>query len=101
MAEGTYEYECMRAELLGVEKPDYDEFTKRQKEQLAREAEEERAETECLTVKLHISPLLIIPCFVFKNAEDNNATLSGVSSRLDELNTILASTQKRISRFKV
>jgi hypothetical protein len=30
MAEGTYEYECMRAELLGVEKPDRDEFMKQQ-----------------------------------------------------------------------
>lgn len=50
MAEGTYEYECMRAELLGIEKPDYDEFVKRQKDQLAKEVEEEQTETECLTV---------------------------------------------------
>lgn len=50
MAEGTYEYECMRAELLGNEKPDYDEFVRRQKEQLAKAVAEEQAETECLTV---------------------------------------------------
>lgn len=56
MAEGTYEYECMRAELLGTEKPDYDDFIKRQKEQLAKEVEEEQIETECLTVK----PITII-----------------------------------------
>lgn len=26
MAEGTYEHACMRAELLGLEKPDEEEF---------------------------------------------------------------------------
>jgi hypothetical protein len=28
MAEGTYEAACMRAELLGLEKPDEDDFYK-------------------------------------------------------------------------
>lgn len=60
MAEGTYEYECMRAELLGTEKPDYDEFLKRQKEQQSREVEEEQAETECLTVNPPILTFLLI-----------------------------------------
>lgn len=48
MAEGTYEYECMRAELLGIEKPDYETFVKNRKEEIAVESEE--IETENLKV---------------------------------------------------
>lgn len=63
MAEGTYEYECMRAELLGIAKPDYNDFLQRQKdEELAKEVAEEQIETECLTVKTK-HPLLDF-CFV-------------------------------------
>lgn len=40
MAEGTYEYECMRAELLGIEKPNEEEFEKARAERLRREQEE-------------------------------------------------------------
>lgn len=40
MAEGTYEYECMRAELLGIEKPDYDEFIKKKQEEQQEEEQE-------------------------------------------------------------
>lgn len=50
MAEGTYEYEVMRAELLGIEKPDYDEFLKRQKEKEQGEIETEEIDTENLKV---------------------------------------------------
>lgn len=51
MSENTYEYECMRAELLGIEKPDYDEFLKRQKETQQSEVEEEEIDVENLKVK--------------------------------------------------
>lgn len=64
MAEGTYEYECMRAELLGTEKPDYDEFVRRQKEQLAKAVAEEQAETECLTVNHQSLGFYCDSCFV-------------------------------------
>lgn len=37
--EGTYEYECMRAELLGVDKPDYEEFMKNKAEKEAKQRE--------------------------------------------------------------
>lgn len=50
MAEGSYEDECMRAELLGVEKPDYDDFLKRQKDKQANEVFEELVDTENLAV---------------------------------------------------
>lgn len=49
MAEGTYEYECMRAELLGIEKPDYEDFI--QKHPLASVVAEEEQEIENLKVK--------------------------------------------------
>lgn len=48
MAEGTYEYECQRAELLGVEKPDYDEWLKTQKEAEAAKVVEEEIDVENL-----------------------------------------------------
>lgn len=50
MSEGTYEYECMRAELLGIEKPDYDAFVKRKLEEEAKQTEEEQADVEMLKV---------------------------------------------------
>lgn len=40
MAEGTYEYECMRAELLGIEKPNQEEFEKVRAERLKQEQDE-------------------------------------------------------------
>lgn len=48
MAEGTYEYECMRAELLGVEKPNREEFE--EKMRLRKEAEQEELLADQLTV---------------------------------------------------
>lgn len=44
MAEGTYEYECMRAELLGIAAPDRETFEANRKAQL--EVEQENIETE-------------------------------------------------------
>lgn len=43
MAEGTYEYECMRAELLGIEKPNQEEFEKARAERLQQEQDERDA----------------------------------------------------------
>lgn len=49
MAEGTYEYECMRAELLGIEKPNQEEFEKARAERLQQEqAEREAAEAKVI-----------------------------------------------------
>lgn len=52
MAEGTYEYECMRAELLGVDKPDYETFLKQKelKNEERQEVAEETIDTENLKV---------------------------------------------------
>lgn len=50
MAEGTYEYECERAELLGIDKPNYDEFMQRKRTQEANTVEEEEIDVENLKV---------------------------------------------------
>nr|XP_022907575.1 uncharacterized protein LOC111419055 [Onthophagus taurus] len=83
MAEGTYEYEVMRAELLGVEKPDYEEFMKRQKEIEAKNVEEHETDVENLKV-----------------VEEQSDELKGASGKLDELNNLLSLTQKKINNFK-
>lgn len=51
MSENTYEYECMRAELLGIEKPDHDEFLKKQPENEIQEVEEEAIDVEKIKVE--------------------------------------------------
>lgn len=51
MAEGTYEYECMRAELLGLARPSREQFEEQQK--LKQEVEEEEQLTEQLKVCTH------------------------------------------------
>ncbi|XP_067639864.1 uncharacterized protein [Eurosta solidaginis] len=81
MAEGTYEYECMRAELLGIEKPNEEEFEKARAERLKREQDEQEAAEAALL-------------------EQQEDQMRNVGGRLDELNTILTSTQQKINRFK-
>lgn len=44
MAEGTYEHACMRAELLGIDKPDKEEFMRTQPQALRVECENEKVE---------------------------------------------------------
>ncbi|XP_023309537.2 uncharacterized protein LOC111691126 [Lucilia cuprina] len=81
MAEGTYEYECMRAELLGIAKPDQEEFEKARSERLQQEQDErEAAEAKML--------------------EEQDEALKGTGSKLDELTGILSSTQQKLNRFK-
>lgn len=50
MSDNTYEYECMRAELLGIGKPDYDEFLKNKTESEKHEVEEEEIDLENIKV---------------------------------------------------
>ncbi|CAH1113948.1 unnamed protein product [Psylliodes chrysocephalus] len=84
MAEGTYEYECMRAELLGIDKPDYDEFMKNQKERQQKEVKEEDEDIENI-----------------KEADLETEAMGRVTGKLDELNNILKKTQSKISKMKV
>lgn len=68
MAEGTYEYECMRAELLGIEKPDYDEFLKKQKDNEANSALDEQVDVENLKVSRYNNVLCVY--ISYSNAND-------------------------------
>lgn len=55
MAEGTYDFEVMRAELLGVAPPNKEEFEKARAERLEIEkAEAEAAEANVNFSKIHI-----------------------------------------------
>ncbi|KAJ8916491.1 hypothetical protein NQ315_000133 [Exocentrus adspersus] len=84
MAEGTYEYECMRAELLGLDKPDHDDFLKKLASANAkREVEDEEADVHNL-----------------KNVDRTTESEKRILGGLEELNTILRRTQSRITRFK-
>ncbi|XP_028148805.1 uncharacterized protein LOC114342212 [Diabrotica virgifera virgifera] len=83
MAEGSYEYECMRAELLGIEKPDYDQFMKKAMEQAKKEIEEEEVDIEHL-----------------KEVDLEKEGINRMTGRLDELNNILKKTQSKINRMK-
>ncbi|XP_023024815.2 uncharacterized protein [Leptinotarsa decemlineata] len=83
MSEGTYEYECMRAELLGIEKPSYDEFIAKKVENEAQLVEEENLDTENL-----------------KTVDHQEEGLKKVSGGLEELNVILQKTQGKLNRLK-
>ncbi|XP_018570735.1 uncharacterized protein LOC108910570 [Anoplophora glabripennis] len=82
MAEGTYEYECMRAELLGIEKPDYEEFMKKIEGE-RKAVEEENLDTENL-----------------KEADLQEESEKRIMGGLEELNSLLQKTQVKINRFK-
>uniref|UniRef100_A0A6B2E9C7 Uncharacterized protein n=1 Tax=Phlebotomus kandelakii TaxID=1109342 RepID=A0A6B2E9C7_9DIPT len=81
MAEGTYEYECMRAELLGVNPPDRETFEANRKLQL--EAEQEAAENEQA-----------------QEIDHHDEQLKSGHGKMDELNSILSMTQQKINKFK-
>lgn len=79
MAEGTYEYECMRAELLGIDKPDYEQFVKdkEMKENERNDVEEAEQDTENLKVSFNRVYLI----FVCKETNRALFLLTGMRSR--------------------
>ncbi|KAK9874311.1 hypothetical protein WA026_002663 [Henosepilachna vigintioctopunctata] len=81
MTECSYEYECSRAELLGIEKPNYEEYQRRIAENT--KIDQNDLDTENLA-----------------EAECQNENLSAVGGKLGELNEILRGTQKKINRFR-
>ncbi|XP_017113356.1 uncharacterized protein LOC108136560 [Drosophila elegans] len=77
----TYEQECQRAELLGLQPPDPQEFERKRQARLEHEmAEQEAAEAVLL--------------------EQQDESLGHVGGKLGELNSILSSTQQKLNRFK-
>lgn len=98
MAEGSYEYECMRAELLGVAKPDFEEFMKNAKIRV--EVNNEEQDVENLKVIRENVKIFVIFQF-FQECEKNEEQLNHVSGGFEELNNILQATQRKIHRLKV
>ncbi|KFB40586.1 AGAP002723-PA-like protein [Anopheles sinensis] len=82
MAEGTYEYECMRAELLELAKPTREEFE--EKMRLRQETQVEEQLTEEM-----------------KEVDLQEESIQSTSGKMDELNSILSATQQKINKFKV
>ncbi|XP_071447859.1 soluble NSF attachment protein 29 [Hetaerina americana] len=80
MAEGTYEYECMRAELLGLPKPE-----KKPEPEKPEVVDEDEDEIDAETAK------------ELENAKDD---LKRAGGGLEELTSILANTQKKLNSFK-
>lgn len=80
--EGTYEYELERAELLGIEPPNREQWEEQTKAR--REAELEQKQSE-----------------VAQALEAEDETLKGGHGKMDELNNILSATQLKINKFKV
>ncbi|XP_016966930.3 uncharacterized protein LOC108035745 [Drosophila biarmipes] len=77
----SYEQECQRAELLGLQPPDPEEFERKRQARLEHElAEQEAAEAVLL--------------------EQQDEGLANVGGKLGELNSILSSTQQKLNRFK-
>lgn len=93
MAEGTYEYECMRAELLGVATPDYEQFLQRKQEEIDANPDGEAVENDEITTDPEEAP-----------AQEEGAQ-EQKASKLEELNNmispVISITQKKIDSFKI
>ncbi|XP_015608783.1 uncharacterized protein LOC107274295 [Cephus cinctus] len=79
-----YIYACQRAELLGLPTPSEEEWAKSQKDIQRNLNEELEDEEDRIAVDL----------------DQKDESLRGVTGGLDELNSILNATQKKINRFK-
>lgn len=99
MAEGSYEYECNRAELLGIDPPnkvDFEAAYKVRQEELEKEAS-------------NVSYTSVDKCFeddcnlnlFWKDVETLDEQINNTSGKFDELNSILSVTQQRLNKFKV
>lgn len=105
--EGTYEYECMRAELLGLPRPSRQEFEESQK--LKENVENEEQELEKMKVKKIISNqyqtncnyiYIIFAMIHLQEIDLNDEQITDTQGKVDELNSILSNTQQKINKLK-
>ncbi|XP_044763290.1 uncharacterized protein LOC123320154 [Coccinella septempunctata] len=83
-SDSGYEYECSRAELLGIPPPSYDEYLKNMAERSTNaEMENEKLEENFQETK-----------------KDDEEAKGSPSGKLNEINNILQSTQEKLNRFK-
>lgn len=104
MAEGTYEFEVMRAELLGVQPPSIADFEANKKERMS--AEQEEIETEEAKVcsdydNCVLEIILISRDLIPQELDCQDEKLASGSGKLDDLNQILSITQQKLHKFKV
>ncbi|CAK9796498.1 hypothetical protein ANTPLA_LOCUS825 [Anthophora plagiata] len=78
----AYIHACERAELLGLPIPDEQEWKETQKTEEQNHAKDDQDEA------------------VMQNLDSSNEAAQRIGGGLDELNSILTSTQKKINRFK-
>lgn len=101
----SYEEECQRAELLGLQPPDKAEFERKRSARLEQQlAEQEAAEAVVSIVQLAfvygLCSSWAFALLLLQMLEQQGESLRGASGKLDELNSILSSTQQRLNRFK-
>lgn len=107
MAEGTYEFEVMRAELLGIQPPDRAVFEEHQKERMSAEQEEIDTEQTKVILKSYnhrgneLIPIDSSYWTLFQELDAQDETLKSGSGKLDDLNQILSITQQKLHKFKV
>ncbi|ALC49686.1 CG32544 [Drosophila busckii] len=77
----SYEQECQRAELLGLKAPDQAEFERQRSARL----EQQQAELDAAEAAVLV---------------EQEEQLQATGGKLDELNSILSSTQQKLNRFK-
>lgn len=102
MAEGTYEYECSRAELLGIAPPKYEDWqeserVKRENEQ----AEEMRVSPNIPYSHSHKPYTDSLPFSITQELDIQEEKLTQNTGKMDEINNILSMTQLRLNKFKV
>ncbi|XP_045465453.1 uncharacterized protein LOC123674580 [Harmonia axyridis] len=85
MNDPGYDFECSRAELLGIAPPSYDEYLKNVADNV--EISKKEDETEEIETSEYV-----------KNDDENSKVAAG--RKLDEINNILQSTQEKLHRFK-
>lgn len=99
--DGTYEDECMRAELLGLDIPDKAAFDT-QKEKARQENQLEELENEQLKVNnFNKTNYYLIICLFKQLIDSQGEKIKENYGKLDDLNKILSVTQQRLNSFKV
>lgn len=95
MAEGTYEYECNRAELLGVAPPKFEDWQEQDKVR----REQEQIERAAVSACTFLAPQLLHES-LFQELVAQEEQIDQSSGKIDEVNNILLSTQRRLDKFK-
>ncbi|XP_059486890.1 uncharacterized protein LOC132203258 isoform X2 [Neocloeon triangulifer] len=94
----TYEHACMRAELLGLPRPTFEEF---EASKLAiRSANYDEDELEELQRRRQQEEAQDQEAELVEELDSQNEDLKGASGGLDELANILAITQGKLNKFK-